>query len=423
MGEEREPADLRDDGVIRATLLHQLMDWEGTDLKNVYEPISQQIGYLFCFFLFILCSYLAWKKYKRWRTESKEKLIPYKVIKPPSRLVSEGEGAKKKRVCVVVGGTGFIGSQVVNELVQRDEYYVYVLGRTFRPERTNPNADCLIQVDMRDIDGLVKAFQGVDSVINAAAFIPSVFTSADDVRRVNKTGFENIIRAIKETGVKNLVHLSGIPIAQRIKEPVMRAFWTTITSFETTVKEANGQDGLNTCIVGPSNIVGLRSSLFKDIVSGKLTEMPMPNKMPISFMPVEYIARALVNAEAKLAAGDKQIAGKFFPLRGELMSWKTLFQLPTWPHKIKESSKWVLTLVVKLNVFCANVFGWAPFGPDVSAAIFEILEATESDEIDSKQITEAYDLLGVGPPAPPMEEYIAEMVKQYKASQETQKDK
>ena len=127
MGEEREPADLRDDGVIRATLLHQLMDWEGTDLKNVYEPISQQIGYLFCFFLFILCSYLAWKKYKRWRIESKEKLIPYKVIKPPSRLVSEGEGAKKKRVCVVVGGTGFIGSQVVNELVQRDEYYVLSL--------------------------------------------------------------------------------------------------------------------------------------------------------------------------------------------------------------------------------------------------------------------------------------------------------
>ena len=79
-------------------------------------------------------------------------------------------------MCAVVGGTGFIGSQVVNELVERGDYYVYVLGRKFRPERTNPNADCLIQVDLRDIDGLVKAFQGVDSVINAAAYIPTVFT-------------------------------------------------------------------------------------------------------------------------------------------------------------------------------------------------------------------------------------------------------
>ena len=118
-----EPADLRDHRVIRATFLHQLMDWEGNDLKSVYEPISQQVGNLFCFFLVILCCYIAWRKYKRWRIEAKEKLIPYKIIKPPSRLISESGGEKKKRVCAVVGGTGFIGSQVVNELVQRGEYY------------------------------------------------------------------------------------------------------------------------------------------------------------------------------------------------------------------------------------------------------------------------------------------------------------
>ena len=52
-----EAANLRDDKVIRVNLLHQLMDWEGTDLKSVYEPILQQVGYLFCFLLIILCSY------------------------------------------------------------------------------------------------------------------------------------------------------------------------------------------------------------------------------------------------------------------------------------------------------------------------------------------------------------------------------
>ena len=419
-----EAADLRDEKVVRATLLHQLMDWEGTDLKSVYEPITQQIGYLFCFFLIILCCYIAWKKYKRWRTDSKEKFIPYKVIKPPSRLVSDGEDAgKRKRVCAVVGGTGFIGSQVVNELVQRGEYYVYVLGRTFRPERTNPDADCLIQVDMRDVDGLVKAFQGVDSVINAAAFIPTVFTKADEARRVNKTGFDNILRAVKKAQVKNLVHLSGFPVSVRISDPVLRAFWVTLESFGEQVKNANGKDGLSTCVIAPTNIVGLSSPFFKDVISGKLTEMPMPDKMPISFMPVEYLARALVNAEAKLAKGDNQITGKVFPLRGEPMSWKTFFQLPTWPHKIKESSNWMLSLLVKINVFCANFFGWAPFGPDLSGTILEILKITESDEVTSAQVNETCDLLGVGPPSPPMEEYIAEIVKKYKASQESQKEK
>ena len=418
-----EGADLRDERVVRATLLHQLMDWEGTDLKSVYEPLSQQVGYLFTFLLIILCGYIAWRKYKRWRTEAKEKFIAYKVIKPPSKLVSEGEGAKRKRVCAVVGGTGFIGSQVVNELVERGDYYVYVLGRTFRPERTNPDADCLIQVDLRDIDGLIKAFQGVDSVINAAAYIPTVFTKADEVRRVNKNGFENILRAVKEAGVKHLVHLSGIPIAQKIKDPVMKAFWVTLTEFRTTITNANGKDGLSTCVIGPANIVGRSSLFFKEILSGKLREVPMSDKMPVSFMPVEYLARALVNAEAKLAAGDKQIAGKFFPLQGEVMSWRAFFQLPTWPHKLKASPKWMMTLLVKINTFFADFLGWAPFGVNVSAALFEVVEIAESDEVDPGQVTEAYDLLGVGPPAPPMKEYIAELVEQYKASQETRKEK
>ena len=326
-------------------------------------------------------------------------------------------------MCAVVGGSGFIGSQIVNELVQRGEYYVYVLDLTFRPERTNPDADCLIQVDMRDVDGLVKAFQGVDSVINAAAFVPNAFTTSDEVLRVNKTGFDNILRAVRKAGVKNLVHVSAIALAERIKHPVLRAFCTTLILFGETVKNANEQDSLSTCVIAPANIIGPQSSFIKDILSGKLTELPMEDAMPISFMPVEYLARALVNAEAKLADGDKQIAGRIFTLRGELMSWKTLFELPTWPHKIKNSSKWVLSLIVKINVFCVNILGWAPFGPELDSAVLDIFKMTESDEITSDQVTEAYDLLGVGPPSPPMEEYIAEMVSKYNASQESQKEK
>ena len=141
----------------------------------------------------------------------------------------------------------------------------------------------------------------------------------------------------------------------------------------------------------------------------------MSDKMPVSFMPVEYLACVFVNAEAKLARGDKQIAGKFFPLQGELTSWRAFFQLPTWPHKLRASPKWMMTLLVKINFFFANAFGWVPFGPDVNAALFEVVEITESGEVDPVEVKEAYNLLGVGPPAPPMKEYIAD---QYKASQE-----
>ena len=354
----------------------------------------------------------------KWRRKSKPKVVAYKVIKQ----IAKGQ-VNRKRVCAVVGGTGFVGSEVVNELIHRKEYTVYVLGRTFRPERTNPEADCLIQVDLEDFEGMVKAFQGVDSVINAAAFVPTAFSTPEEVHRINMNGFENLLKAVKKANVKNVVHVSGIQYEfGTATSPLLKAFTSVFYSFEETVLKANNQDGLRTCAVSPSNMVGLTSGLFKDVISGHVTQMPLPDKLPMSFMPVEYAMRAIVNVEAKLAAGDERVAGKALILCGEQMSWKTLFQLPTWPNKISNIPKWVLILIVKVNVFLAKTFGWAPFGSELSDAMIDFLDAVEA-KYDLNEVQEMYDLLGVGPPFPPMQEYIAEIVKQYKTNQEKQKDK
>lgn len=92
-------------------------------------------------------------------------LSHYKIVKPPPSMISE-QGEKNKRVCAVLGGTGFVGGHIVDELVRRKSHYVFVLGRKIRPEKINPDADCLIQVDMADLDGLTSAFQGVDLLLS-----------------------------------------------------------------------------------------------------------------------------------------------------------------------------------------------------------------------------------------------------------------
>ena len=116
----------------------------------------------------------------------------------------------KKRVCAVVGGTGFIGSHLVDELLRRKKCHVFVLGHTLRPERTNPNADCLIQVDMLDLDGLTSAFQGVDSVIHSATFFPTAYSTPDEAYGINYSGATNIIKAAQKVGVKNLILISAL---------------------------------------------------------------------------------------------------------------------------------------------------------------------------------------------------------------------
>lgn len=411
-------ADLRDDKVVRASFLNQLLDLEGNDLKKVYEPISNQIGYVLCFFIFLMIAHFAWKRYKRWREEATPQSTPYKVIRPPSSMHTgeqpENEGVKKKRVCAVVGGTGFIGSHIVNELVRRGDYHVFVLGRRFRPERTNPDADCLIQVDMLDLDGLENALQGVDSVINAAAFIPNVFLRADEVYSKNRLVYSHLLRAIKKAKVQNLVHLSGIHMRNKPRDLVFAAFVNSFYKSEKEFAAANGEDGLNTCVIGPSNILGLNNPFLDPLLSGQMKYFPMSDKMPISFMPVEYLATALVNAENKLAnpTTREEVAGKVLQFRGEPMSWKDLFSLQGWPHKISHAPSYIMYVLIKVNVICATLFQWAPFGPDLAPGVIEILDVVE-EEMSEEEAQEAYNILEVGPPNPPIAEYIELLVKRY----------
>ncbi len=419
-------ADLRDDKVVRASYFAQLFDVEGTDLKRVYEPLTNQIGYVFTFIILLMLCHFGWKRYCKWKEEKKAEFNPYKVVKPPSSMVTDNQSAKgedRKRVCAVVGGTGFIGSHVVNELVRRKNYYVFVLGRTFRPKRTNPDADCLIQVDLLDLDGLITAFQGVDSVINAAAVIPTVFSTADEIYRKNRLAYTNLIKAAKKAGVKNFVHVSGFKMKAKFKDPAFAAFFNAIYASEKDIVDANGEDGIQTCAIGPTNILGPNSTFIDRLVSGEMTSCPMIDKKPISFMPVEYLASALVNAEEKLAtpATAASIAGKVLQLRGEPMTWKGLLTLPGWSQKISDTPRYVMSVLLKVNMICATLFKRAPFGTDFTPGILEMLDVVEED-VSEEEIQEVYNVLGVGPPHPPIADYVKQLVQQYKERKDDKKE-
>ncbi len=419
-------ADLRDDRVVRASYLSQLLDLEGNDLKRVYEPISNQIGYILCFFVLLMTVHFLWQRYKKWKIDSVPKFIPQKVIQPPAKMLSEQQQSEssnpKKRICAVIGGTGFIGSHIVNELVSRGDYYVFVLGRKFRPERMNPDVDCLIQVDLADLDGLISSLQGVDSVINAAAFIPNVFMDKDETYSKNRMAFTHILRAAKAAKVKSLVHVSGFHMKHAPKEPVLAGFMNALIQGEREITEANGVDGLHTCVIGPCNILGKNSPFMDLLFTGKVTSLVMSSVMPVSFMPVEYLSKALVNAECKLANPDtvKEVGGKVLPFRGEPMSWEKLFALEGWPYKISKAPPFFMGLIVKLNVFFATLFRWAPFGPDVAPLIMEIMEAVE-EEVPEEDIQEVYKVLNVGPPSPPLKDYVKLLAEKYKVEGESKK--
>ena len=349
----------------------------------------------------VVCAYIAWKL---WKGKKKPTVTPYKVIRAPKPEV----GGKKKRVCAILGGTGFVGSHVVDEFVRRREYHVYMLGRKFRPERTNPATDALIQVDMQDFDGLVKAFQGVDSVIDVAAAIPTVFTSVDDIWRINQQGLKNVVKAAQQAGVRNFVFISGLHVTGEMRDKHLKAFLDSFFWGEKYVTDSNGEEGMQTCAILPGNIIGLRSEHIESLISGKMTSFPMIEH-PSNFIPVEYVARAVANAEEKLAVGCEDVAGKSLPLMGEAMSYKQFFSLPTWPHKISSMPMLALRLLARVNFVCAKLTGIAPLGIELTPTIVAFFDMAAEN---TNEPTNTREILELGQPQP-MEECIQELARRY----------
>ena len=115
---------------------------------------------------------------------------------------------------LVTGGAGFIGSNIVEELIRRGEK-VRVLDNfsTGRRENIEPflkNIE-LIEGDIRDYQLVVKAMRGIEVVIHEAA-LPSVPRSIKDpltTCEVNVRGTLNILQAAKNAGVKRVVFASS----------------------------------------------------------------------------------------------------------------------------------------------------------------------------------------------------------------------
>ncbi|NLH39231.1 MAG: SDR family oxidoreductase [Elusimicrobia bacterium] len=119
-----------------------------------------------------------------------------------------------KKLWLITGGAGFIGSNIVEELVRRGER-VRIIDNFSAGKKDNikdfMNKIEVVEGDIRKYDDIKKAVKGVDYVLHEAA-MRSVPKSVDDPRGANDnniTGTLNVLMAAKEAGVKKLVYASS----------------------------------------------------------------------------------------------------------------------------------------------------------------------------------------------------------------------
>ncbi len=115
---------------------------------------------------------------------------------------------------LVTGGAGFIGSNLVKRLVEKD-HFVRVLDNFSSGSKDNLSASLsrieIIEGDIRDLSSVSQSMRGIDFVLHQAA-IPSVPRSIEnplESHENNISGTLNVLIAARDTGVKRLVFASS----------------------------------------------------------------------------------------------------------------------------------------------------------------------------------------------------------------------
>lgn len=126
--------------------------------------------------------------------------------------------------CLVVGGAGFIGSNLVDALIERgDEVIIIDNLSTGKEENINPRAK-FYQEDMRNLDKIKPLFNGVDHVFHLAAFARVQPSIEDPIKSndINLNGTLNVLVAARDAGVKKVVYSASSSAYGNQKEMPLR---------------------------------------------------------------------------------------------------------------------------------------------------------------------------------------------------------
>ena len=171
---------------------------------------------------------------------------------------------------LVTGGSGFLGSHLVDALVARGEE-VRVLARpTSQTAHLESLEVELVCGDLTDIQSLREAIQGVERVYHCAA-LAADWGAWETFRAANVTGVHNLLQVASEASVGRFIHVSTTDVyghpdtAVDESAPLRPRGWPyadTKIEGERLVWAYHRQHGLPVAVVRPPNVVGPRSTSF-----------------------------------------------------------------------------------------------------------------------------------------------------------------
>ena len=115
---------------------------------------------------------------------------------------------RESRLVLVTGGAGFIGSNLVDALIDRGLRVRIVDNITTGSRRQVNSRAELFEADITDIEAIRPAFAGIDCVFHVAALprVPLSIEKPVETHMVNVIGTLNVLLAARDAGVRRVVY-------------------------------------------------------------------------------------------------------------------------------------------------------------------------------------------------------------------------
>lgn len=227
--------------------------------------------------------------------------------------------AQNAKLVTIIGGSGFLGTQLVQEMARKG-YRIRVgvrrpdLAGHLRPLGTVGQIQP-IQVNVRNFESVARAAQGSDIVINVAGI--GIESGRNLFRAVNTMGAANVAKACAQHDVAQLIHISALGADENSPSSFARS------------KALGEQEVLaafpSALIMRPSIMFGQDDKFFNLFGMFARVIPVMPVFHPSSLFQPIYVGDVAQAIEVAAQGGVK--GGKIYELGGpDIESMKVLMQ-------------------------------------------------------------------------------------------------
>ena len=280
------------------------------------------------------------------------------------------------KVNLVIGGTGFLGREIICQLLERGQKV-----RTLcRRNEDIPGGAEVVLGDIKDPASLQKACQGIETVYHTAS-VPGISVHWKPYYETNVLGAQNVLDACQAAGVRKLIYTSsasvifnckpqpGIDETARYPDRWLAHYPHSKAIAEKMILDAAAASPLLTCALRPHLIIGKRDRhlvprLVERAKSGRLFRVGDGQNM-IDIIFIENAAQGHIQAAEALTNKESPVNGNaYFLSQGEPVNcWDwinevlTIKGLPTVKRSIPLSAAWALGLALEGWYKCFQLQG------------------------------------------------------------------